>query len=279
MNMHEAKGFECKICREKFAFRTPFIQHYDSSFQGDFFCKNCGPEKSFHSKAKFLEHLQSEHQTNKAPCPFCDEIYTNATRFYSHLNDAHWSKQKPLTCSEDEKKEHDPSLIKCSLCSKTFTSYADLAEHTSNYHLTDQVGGLSCHICNYQIPSWRQYKYHMERHEYNLEKPFGCHDCGVFFNTKEYLKNHILSTHVSQDSCNFLCDKCDRRFATQKFLTAHLRSKHSEKKIERKPVICELCKKQYSSEMSLRTHMKTVHQNRENKFWCENCSFTTTKLR
>ena len=80
---------------------------------------------------------------------------------------------------------------------------------------------------------------------------YGCmHDgCGKEYTTKVNLKRHILISHAK--SKRFICQRCDRSFASKQNLVEHSYLHSGDK-----PYECALCKERFRHISSLSLHYK-----------------------
>ncbi|XP_075149761.1 uncharacterized protein LOC142223793 isoform X2 [Haematobia irritans] len=77
------------------------------------------------------------------------------------------------------------------------------------------------------------------------EAIYMCQYCPQAFTKSDFLKTHVLKTHV----CNF----CTQAFKLATDLYRHIRESHSEHR-------CVICQKVLSSTTNLRHHIKRIHQ-------------------
>ncbi|XP_038165089.1 telomere zinc finger-associated protein [Cyprinodon tularosa] len=150
-------------------------------------------------------------------------------------------------------------------------------------------GSAQCPVCLKFFKSKYYLKVHNRRH--TGEKPFGCSKCGkmyfrkeslsvhesrgcsrmltyscctcsLTFNTKEELREHVITTSEMPHKCSI----CNERFMHKKNLTTHLMRVHGHPK----PHACPQCPKTFLTRTELRVHEAAKHRG-EKPFVCEEC--------
>ena len=129
----------------------------------------------------------------------------------------------------------------------------------------------------------------MKTYQCNNQK-YDCDQCDKSYKEKNYLKQHIIATHLG---ISYLCDICNSKFISRKGLQAHISRKHSEnvpkqkcpkcpfetlqkadinrhfknKHTSFKPIFsrkpmkesCKTCDKSFVSKLSLKNHINSIH--------------------
>ena len=110
-------------------------------------------------------------------------------------------------------------------------------------------------------------------HYEHLEDHFYCRFPGCDyqepFKTIGGCKNHQLRYHAREEEKIFLCQFCDKKFASNQ-----LRNKH-QNLIHTKRYPCEVCQKVFSEKTRLIIHART--HSGERPFVCEDCGFSCTQ--
>ena len=174
--------------------------------------------------------------------------------------------------------DEDSQIIKCKLCSKSFSTKRSLIHHKKTIHV-NKIPKEVCKICGKEV---KYLQSHMKSHDDDKEvqkceicfKTYSCitslnihiknfHErkrdskcdiCGKIFG-HGYLKRHILSVHKGVKK--FSCDLCEKSFSTKKYLKNHKKTDH-EGIIES----CEICFKEVKH---LQNHMKSHENDGEEK--------------
>ncbi|XP_065663285.1 zinc finger protein 84 isoform X3 [Hydra vulgaris] len=97
------------------------------------------------------------------------------------------------------------------------------------------------------------------------EKLFQCHDCDQEFKRRDYLRDHIITSHDGIKP--FQCEICHKGFVRRNVLHNHMRSHTGEK-----PFQCDQCDKAFAHKSNLRSHVK-LHTG-ERPFKCDICEKT-----
>jgi uncharacterized C2H2 Zn-finger protein len=85
---------------------------------------------------------------------------------------------------------------------------------------TKEKSEHSCNIC------WKmsRFKSNLYRHrKIHAEDSYTCGICGTIFDTKKYLKGHLV-TH--DESLQYKCKHCQKAFKTKKYLRQHMKRVH-----------------------------------------------------
>ncbi|XP_037808039.1 zinc finger and BTB domain-containing protein 24 isoform X2 [Lucilia sericata] len=106
-----------------------------------------------------------------------------------------------------------------------------------------EASHLTCSLCEVGFLSWREYDFHLRRHDADVKKPFFCLECGIRFMTKAALTLHHPK-HSKETP--HLCPHCGKGFKWKQGLSTHLQVHNAEKRM-----LCDVCG--YST-----THMKAL---------------------
>ncbi|XP_045191372.2 zinc finger protein 236-like [Mercenaria mercenaria] len=105
---------------------------------------------------------------------------------------------------------------KCTICSRIFTSYADINRHI-DFH--EDIRPFKCDYCDYNARTRSQIKIHMMRHQ--GIKRFGCKPCNFSAVIKSDLQRHLQS-NIHQLKSRNACPYCGKGFMDQVNLEKHL---------------------------------------------------------
>ncbi|XP_057665521.1 zinc finger protein 558-like isoform X2 [Diorhabda carinulata] len=130
---------------------------------------------------------------------------------------------------------------------------------------------VPCHICGKQYASKYVLKKHIiiceMKHDSNDKEEQktapSCLECGITFKNKYMQKRHFDNVHNIKDR-KFICEICNRSFATKVYLEAHKRYHSGDR-----PHVCSFCGKGYITASDLYHHEK-IHANKRN-YRCEIC--------
>jgi KRAB domain-containing zinc finger protein len=211
-------------------------------------------------------------------CPDCDKVFRSrkSQELHSFRHVARGQK-----------------LFECDVCGKKLRNPVTLDKHVETFHkqLTEQ---LECGQCNMRFSLRTEWKEHMRSHGRPLcricKTSFSsdaelklhtascssktamsstgvrCEYCGKTYSSEGVLKNHIRRVHLKEQ--DFVCDKCEQKFATKDELRKHMAAKHE---LDRQSFVCDACGKAYSSVSKLKNHIAYEHQNKEKPFACDIC--------
>lgn len=259
------------------------------------------PEKYFFHKQGGLKHIEhnpsenklqekaAENDSAKVKCDFCPKLFK-----YKQGVKKHWEL------------EHNPeNLFPCprNECPSRCKTLKNLHAHirTHDPPREENLDSLQCSKCLKCFQSQKQLFLHSYTHR---EKFFCCDKCGLKFNNKEQVKNHILR-HVGlfQKKVYYqriVCDQCSMMVFTHKmkrhklvhhsdekpfkcdfpdcnaaFSDSRILSDHQNIHLKLKPYKCEFCSEAFRSGANLRLHR--VRHTDPNRYRCNDCqtSFVT----
>lgn len=163
--------------------------------------------------------------------------------------------------------------FKCTCCSQVYQTKKPLICHILKQH----GASYSCTICNARVDSKSKMISHRKTHidrkrclvagenkqdtesRNDLEsldkvnpkimKRFKCEECGMEFERKQALNDHMERFHSSE---TFACDQCKKVFSTQQFLQLH-------QEVHKINFVCEAhgCNKGFSQRAAYEKHKKT----------------------
>ena len=85
-----------------------------------------------------------------------------------------------------------------------------------------------------------------------LKSIYQCQLCNRGFGDLNGIKSHVTVHLKSKD---YICEKCDKRFAQKRDLNVHMKAVH----LKIKDYICDKCDKRFAKNSHLNRHMKAVH--------------------
>uniref|UniRef100_A0AAQ5XD98 C2H2-type domain-containing protein n=1 Tax=Amphiprion ocellaris TaxID=80972 RepID=A0AAQ5XD98_AMPOC len=161
------------------------------------------------------------------------------------------------------------SSLRCLECGKDCESQSALQAHHITSHTqtaseSDSVEQsasqlLFCRRCGVQFNEKEKLEEHMKTHV--KEKPFSCPDCGKKFINESYIQIH-QRIHTGEKP--FLCSQCGRGFHTASSLKLH-EMQHSGER----PFACSICGKTFRINSYLTAHYQTHIKDRP--FICSVC--------
>ena len=177
-------------------------------------------------------------------CQYCKENFNKYPELKTHIK-------------VHEAEKH----YKCTVrnCGKLFLDLDLFLEHTSLH----QDKEYRCHICSKMFQDLNQLNLHSYTHitdEQTREKQFfQCSKC-----KNKYSSMEALDHHLDTASHSFLCDLCDKEFASERLFRKHLAVTHTEGMFK-----CDICNKKMKNEHYLKSHMM-IHTG-ELPFQCKEC--------
>ncbi|XP_049299912.1 zinc finger protein 311-like [Anopheles funestus] len=221
-------------------------------------CTSCTHEEVI---VRTLSLLNKHHLMHQKPinCRFCDKCFTTYGSRRLH---------------EDLKHDKNNVTFRCDVCQKELASKRSLQYHRKHHESPDS---LRCKVCLRTLSSAYEVKLHMRTH--TGEKPNKCIFCGVSFNRKSNLTEHVRRCHSQERP--FVCEVCDKRFGNKLALKKHsiLHSSEQRKsaKLTRLPkdFHCKECDKRFETSIQYHSH-KRQHVKR---YQCSYCGIRIAQLR
>lgn len=161
--------------------------------------------------------------------------------------------------------------LKCSKCSSSFSSEAELKMHI-NDHVLDaeqkcskckasfklstnynkhvascQMIQFICQHCGIKLKTRIQWRSHLRNHDKRLKYKCPYEGCEKIFRVKHHLNNHLRS-RVHLDEAPFVCSYCNSRFRQKHALTLHIRKHNGDFKT------CDQCKSAFLTAALLKKH-------------------------
>ncbi|KAK6175424.1 hypothetical protein SNE40_013891 [Patella caerulea] len=153
---------------------------------------------------------------------------------------------------------------KCPVCDFQSEDFFILVNHTLQNHPDYPVKSLSCEICEKFFQKQLGLLRHLERIHCPQQQTveFSCEYCVRKYKTAKLLAWHLSFTHKIS-TISLVCKKCDYAASSPLDLRKHKLTHRGEKE-------CEQCGKTFKYFCLLKTHIETVHKPTAN-FSCEHC--------
>ena len=119
-----------------------------------------------------------------------------------------------------------------------------------NSHLYRTPKTLTCDYCPSSFMSPNQLSQHREQ-EHRHKLPYACRMCNKGFQTREGVRQHML-THMARA---FSCEVCDKKFKRKHHLKEHLTNVHSLQP-------CTHCSKTFTSLSHYHSHLEECAESR-----------------
>ena len=286
------KPFCCELCPDKFAWNSMLQEHYVISHKGEkpLCCGICN--KVYLDKSCFLTHVQGYRITKCFRCYICNAGYEDLQKTRKHIKTHKGG--KPFFCFLCEMRfelrndctihmnKHHSSMLRCNLCTKTFTAPERLNTHLI-FHV--QRGIYKCEICGRGCIVKKDLRRHRLTHGNDRSREHDARGLGAASKTQpvDHIKQHHLKKVLNKTplkknkeridkslQSRFKCDQC------QKFFTSILGLKqHQMTHNGLKPFMCDICGYRGRSKQYMRLHNR-VHTG-EKPFECVQCKKRFTR--
>uniref|UniRef100_A0A8D8ET57 Zinc finger protein 845 n=1 Tax=Culex pipiens TaxID=7175 RepID=A0A8D8ET57_CULPI len=280
MNRHyDERKFECRIregCPR--AFFNPALRNiHEKDCQKDcgYVCTICG--EMLKSRDTLRRHMEA-HGQRKWECMICGKKFKTRNCFKGHWA-RHWSGADPVASAESNlaNVENLPRNIICELCQTGLPSHGIYARHRRYCNQPESPppeNRLQCPECPKSFVSQERFQEHRNRHagiravscrsegctakfysvhtrnthEINCGKQWVCSECGLVFQQKNSLSQH-METHGENPPT---CEICNKRFSSKTALGVHAVTHTKEKNYA-----CPICDRRFTQNSSVKTHLKT----------------------
>ncbi|XP_028938990.1 histone H4 transcription factor-like isoform X2 [Ornithorhynchus anatinus] len=237
---------------------------------------------SYHTKLKYLgaqirashedfpecsENTQSQNVipeiTEEFVCHWehCDMTINNPEWFYQHVN-------MHAFCAEKQSLSESKKAILCRWkdCEGICRSRHKLREHLRT-HTQEKV--VACPSCGGMFSNNTKFFDHAKRQISEDQQVFVCQYCNKHFASERLLRDHVR-VHVSHVKCAL----CGLTCCNLSSLKVHIRFRHSNER----PFPCDFCDSSFKNTYDLRKHIET--HNDSSAYCCEvnRCDFSSRTL-
>ncbi|XP_063535456.1 zinc finger protein 181-like [Cydia strobilella] len=264
----------CVVCSATFPHHYLMLAHRRAHAGPPLECDLC--PKSFQSKDKYGEHLNTHLRERLFPCPVCLQRYPMLVHLQRHAE-----------------KHTQEDIFSCNICKESYRSLIDLRRHSERDH--GEKEEFPCYVCSRIILSSADFLTHVRTHDNAfhtcafcprkftdaqkweehsaehiekigrgeaIEKPYSCEYCKKSFEYQSVLKTHIRM-HTGERP--YECPECKKKLKTQSALTEHVNG-------HKRPYPCPECKQRFGKRNSLSRHM-LLHTG-ERPHSCTGCPMT-----
>ncbi|XP_067933553.1 zinc finger protein 431-like [Watersipora subatra] len=275
----EVKPFACNVCGKLFCKESRLNAHMKiHTGIKSYACLHCSSR--FFNKSALSMHTRRVHMKERNySCPSCDfksfEKQTLENHQLIHTN------KKPYACGmcnfatafkgslRDHINAHkNVRPYECKYCSMAFVRYSDRQKHIS-VHTGKK--DYRCHLCDFSFRLRTKLNRHIKTHHTALEDRHWtepCPFCHKKFMSEKTRKIHINRHNGITEPKLYVCDVCQRAFATRDGLRYHA-SVHTGEK----PFKCDVCGFATRTKCLLKSHMK-VHREVKD-LACPECDYRT----
>ncbi|KXJ77508.1 hypothetical protein RP20_CCG007367 [Aedes albopictus] len=215
------------------------------------------------------EQIQTKEQRHKNKteyrCDKCNKVYSNKSKFNSHIKDHRSNKRVKKSTKATDKQTKDQDLQQnnhCDICNKTYATRGKYISHVKYHRLKDEPKQQEypCEECDNVFSMYKDLYNHKKYHkamqrlkpttdaEANTDKPIEANS------NEQKVTTASLSvgaeTRAANETQPFQCDFCPKSFATAKILLRHRRIIHGPKNHK-----CDVCDVQYTLRAGMTQHV------------------------
>jgi KRAB domain-containing zinc finger protein len=216
----------CKFCGKGYSVMEHLIVH-ERKHTGErpFICDECG--KAYISSFSLSEHKLRHSDIAKYECDVCNKKFKVKVDLRQHRN-IHFKESRIYSCHVCGYSHYSKSVLEthklthanfrpfeCSICSKKFTSKANLRKHNRATHNEDR-GTIVCETCGKNFSTQGTLKRHLRIH--TGVRPHECDICHQKFVVVDALKTHRILRHKILP---YECGTCGQRFKIKTDMMEH----------------------------------------------------------
>ncbi|XP_050416579.1 zinc finger protein OZF [Patella vulgata] len=258
--------YRCIVCDERFKDNLQYKKHlkiHTGENCAVFTCEQCG-KKDLTKKAlsyHLVTHLTGSQRRHQ--CKVCKRRFSHKSILVGHEKTHDFNRAFKCTYPTCDKvlltqrglknhiSVHEGLEFKCDQCEKVYHNKRRLTIHIRQDH--EKRYQRLCPICGKKFKCSTRLKTHMVIHQpKDQTKDYICEFCGKRFRIKSQLVFHMRS-HSEKA---YTCDVCDEKFSRADNMKLHLRKHTGEK-----PYKCNVCDKTFSRHDNMKTHVQSQHSN------------------
>lgn len=181
----------------------------------------------------------SEDGASKFHCEFCEDIFLDATAYYSHIAASH--------------KGRRGRRYRCGFCSNSYAQKASLTIHVTSHHASKESHQSKTHVCATCQAAFHSKKL-LERHTktHVLSREYPCYICNKHYKTSKCLAKHV-SLHLCANK--FICTVCHKGFNRKSRLLEHQNTHSPDSSLG-----CPFCIKTFNSYPNYLKHLRSKHE-------------------
>lgn len=191
--------YHCSVCNKLFTRKSTLYRHRKSHQTGFERCSSCN---MFFENIDLLSDHNLKFHSTVVVCNICRASFTRKSNLSKHMRTIHSKSENNFLC-------------KHGLCKATFSTEADLKDH-SNIHVG--IKPYSCHQCTRAFFSRK----HLQRHEAQHSKGQQikqCEVCGRTLKSYGAYYNHKQAEHKDIRYC---CSVCNKEFKYKSGYSRHV---------------------------------------------------------
>ncbi|KAL3857667.1 hypothetical protein ACJMK2_012309 [Sinanodonta woodiana] len=278
-------GNKCRICKKIIAKKYVLHRHILEHLQINFFkCHYC--EHGTLEQTMLCAHIHKDHPLKSLTFQSISSkeadihIEKKIHALELHESDSE-EESENLPQNDEENEEYMPSLP--TQISETLQQ-SGLSGHAENQSaLNTRREDLVCTICNYEATTSYFFKLHLDCHEEEKEKRFGCSYCGYKTNIKRDVSRHIEKRHEGRSirirtygNVSVIKQKQSELPQTKEQLITETKDQSSQEKKEFSSgayLKCSQCNYSSNNSVVMSCHKESHEPKSEKKFGCSSCGY------